>query len=87
MGLSYIRDRAVESYVWSYMVFYEEDLAVTRMVFAKLFVLAVIMDDIYDCHANIEECRKLHEAIQMFNENLLHPIRSKYHVKPSNSLT
>uniref|UniRef100_A0A0E0HCB2 Terpene synthase n=2 Tax=Oryza nivara TaxID=4536 RepID=A0A0E0HCB2_ORYNI len=71
MGLSYIRDRAVESYVWSNMVFYEEDLAVTRMVFAKLFVLAVIMDDIYDCHANIEECRKLHEAIQRWDESAI----------------
>ncbi|XP_052157229.1 tau-cadinol synthase-like isoform X3 [Oryza glaberrima] len=71
MGLSYIRDRAVESYVWSNMVFYEEDLAVTRMVFAKLFVLAVIMDDTYDCHANIEECQKLHEAIQRWDESAI----------------
>ncbi|KAF0924561.1 hypothetical protein E2562_010200, partial [Oryza meyeriana var. granulata] len=64
IGLSYVRDHAVETYIWSNMSLYEEDLVVTRMICAKLIGLIVIMDDTYDCHTNIHECRKLNEAIQ-----------------------
>ena len=66
MGLSYLRDRLVESYTWSQMLFYEEGLALTRIIFTKIIVLMVIMDDTYDSHATIQECRKLNEAIQRF---------------------
>lgn len=62
--LSYARDRAVESYLWSYVVFYEKDLVLSRMIFAKIFALLVTMDDTYDDYATIEESRKLNEAIQ-----------------------
>ncbi|KAL5215196.1 hypothetical protein ABZP36_004348 [Zizania latifolia] len=64
MGLSYVRDRAVESYVWSYVVSYEEGSSLTRMIFAKIIAFIILMDDTYDAHATIHECRKLNEAIQ-----------------------
>lgn len=64
--LSYLRDRVVESYTWSHMLFYEEGLAFTRITFTKIIVLIIMMDDTYDSHATIQECRKLNEAIQRF---------------------
>ncbi|BAS88665.1 Os04g0341500, partial [Oryza sativa Japonica Group] len=65
--LSHVRDRAVESYLWSYALFYEENLTLTRMILAKIIVFIVLMDDTYDDHATIEECRKLNEAIQRYD--------------------
>lgn len=64
IGLTYIRDRAVESYIWSHTILFGEALALTRMICAKIIILLVIMDDTYDAHATIEESRKLNEAIQ-----------------------
>uniref|UniRef100_A0A0E0I863 Uncharacterized protein n=1 Tax=Oryza nivara TaxID=4536 RepID=A0A0E0I863_ORYNI len=69
--LSYARDRAVESYLWSYVVFYEKDLVLSRMIFAKIFALLVTMDDTYDDYATIEESRKLNEAIQRWDESAI----------------
>lgn len=69
MGLSYIRDRVVESYVWSYVVFYEEDSALARMIFTKIIAFIILMDDTYDSYATIQECRKLNEAIQRWDES------------------
>uniref|UniRef100_A0A0E0L0B1 Terpene synthase n=1 Tax=Oryza punctata TaxID=4537 RepID=A0A0E0L0B1_ORYPU len=69
--LSYARDRAVETYLWSYVVFYEEGLVLPRMIFAKIFALLVTMDDTYDDHATIEESRKLNEAIQRWDESAI----------------
>ncbi|XP_052152134.1 tau-cadinol synthase-like isoform X1 [Oryza glaberrima] len=71
IGLSYLRDRVVESYTWSYMLFFEEGLALTRMICAKLIALIVIMDDTYDAHATIHESRKLNEAIQRWDESAI----------------
>ncbi|EAZ30283.1 hypothetical protein OsJ_14329 [Oryza sativa Japonica Group] len=69
--LSHVRDRAVESYLWSYALFYEENLTLTRMILAKIIVFIVLMDDTYDDHATIEECRKLNEAIQRWDESAI----------------
>uniref|UniRef100_A0A0D3FUC4 Uncharacterized protein n=1 Tax=Oryza barthii TaxID=65489 RepID=A0A0D3FUC4_9ORYZ len=69
--LSHVRDRAVESYLWSYAQFYEENLTVTRMILAKIIVFIVLMDDTYDDRATIEECRKLNKAIQRWDESAI----------------
>ncbi|KAL5214349.1 hypothetical protein ABZP36_003501, partial [Zizania latifolia] len=69
--LNYVRDRAVENYVWSYILFHEEGLALTRMITAKIVGLIIILDDTYDSHATIEECRKLNEAIQRWDESAI----------------
>lgn len=39
MGLDHIRDRVIECYTWSYAVYHEKDLALARMIFAKLVAL------------------------------------------------
>uniref|UniRef100_A0A0E0DCN3 Uncharacterized protein n=1 Tax=Oryza meridionalis TaxID=40149 RepID=A0A0E0DCN3_9ORYZ len=69
--LSHVRDRAVESYLWSYALFYEENLTLTRMILAKIIGFTILMDDTYDDHATIEECRKLNEAIQRWDESAI----------------
>ncbi|KAG8064346.1 hypothetical protein GUJ93_ZPchr0004g39480 [Zizania palustris] len=70
--LSYVRDRPVGNYVWSYLLFHEEGLALTRMITVKIIGLIIILDDTYDSHATIEECRKLNEAIQRWDESAIH---------------
>ncbi|KAG8064271.1 hypothetical protein GUJ93_ZPchr0004g38674 [Zizania palustris] len=77
MGLNYVRDRAVESYVWSYVASYEEGSALTRMIFAKIIAFIILMDDTYDAHATIHECRKLNEAIQRWDESAI-PLLPEY---------
>ena len=54
----------VECYFWSYTVYYEQEYTRARMILARLFMLASLLDDTYDVHATLEECRKLNEAIQ-----------------------
>uniref|UniRef100_A0A0E0KP72 Uncharacterized protein n=1 Tax=Oryza punctata TaxID=4537 RepID=A0A0E0KP72_ORYPU len=71
MGLSYIRERVVEAYTWSYMMYYEEDFALTRMFVAKLIALGTVMDDTYDAHATIQECRLLNTAIQRWDDSAI----------------
>ncbi|TVU26105.1 hypothetical protein EJB05_28637, partial [Eragrostis curvula] len=69
IGLSYVRDRVVELYTWSCIYVHEEGFALTRVIFAKLLVLSTIMDDTYDAHATIDDCRKLNIAIQRWDES------------------
>ncbi|KAL6658472.1 hypothetical protein ACP70R_004058 [Stipagrostis hirtigluma subsp. patula] len=69
IGLSYVRDRAVEAYTWAVIYVHEEGLELTRMTLSKLVVLIMILDDTYDVHATIEECRKLDTAIQRWDES------------------
>uniref|UniRef100_I1PK98 Terpene synthase metal-binding domain-containing protein n=2 Tax=Oryza glaberrima TaxID=4538 RepID=I1PK98_ORYGL len=69
MELSYVRDRVIEAYTWSYMSFYEESFAWTRMFLAKIIALTTVMDDTYDTHATIEESRLLNTAIQRWDKS------------------
>lgn len=64
MELTYSRDRIVECYFWSYTIYYEQKYAQARIILAKIFVLATLLDDTYDMHAILEEGQKLNEAIQ-----------------------
>ncbi|KAG8064357.1 hypothetical protein GUJ93_ZPchr0004g40004 [Zizania palustris] len=41
------------------------------MIFAKICGIITILDDTYDSHATIEECRKLNEAIQRWDETAI----------------
>uniref|UniRef100_A0A0E0KDZ5 Terpene synthase metal-binding domain-containing protein n=1 Tax=Oryza punctata TaxID=4537 RepID=A0A0E0KDZ5_ORYPU len=69
--LSYARDRLVESYFWTCGVFHEEEHSRARIIFAKVFGLLSLMDDTYDVHATLEECYKLNEAIQRWDESAI----------------
>uniref|UniRef100_A0A0D9ZJ57 Terpene synthase N-terminal domain-containing protein n=1 Tax=Oryza glumipatula TaxID=40148 RepID=A0A0D9ZJ57_9ORYZ len=84
MELRYIRDRTIEAYAWSYMMFYEEDFAFTRMFVAKIIALDTVMDDTYDAHATIEECRQLNTAIQRWDKSaisILPEYLKKFYIK------
>ncbi len=62
--LSYARDCLVESYFWTCAMFHGEDYSRARIIFAKVFQLMTMTDDIYDIHATLEECYKFNEAVQ-----------------------
>ncbi|KAM0881860.1 hypothetical protein ACQ4PT_032673 [Festuca glaucescens] len=76
-GLTYARDRMAEAYFWSYTVFYEQNYARARMMYSKLILLISLLDDTYDAHATIEECRKLNAAIQRWDESSI-PLMPEY---------
>ncbi|XP_044336657.1 tau-cadinol synthase-like [Triticum aestivum] len=69
IGLSYIRCRVVESYTWAYVVYYQRGFKLPRRIIAMMIVLITTVDDTYDIHATIDDCRKLHEAIQSNNDD------------------
>ncbi|CAL5083184.1 unnamed protein product [Urochloa decumbens] len=69
MKLSYARDRPVENYYWTCVVFHEAKYSRARMMFAKTVGMLSTMDDTYDVHATLEECCKLNEAIQRWDES------------------
>ncbi|SPT15473.1 unnamed protein product [Triticum aestivum] len=68
IDLSFIRDRLVESYTWAYVLYYEKGFELQRSITTKMIVLITTLDDTYDIRASIEECRKLHEAIQRWDK-------------------
>jgi hypothetical protein len=62
--MSYARDRMVECYFWSNMVYYEQEHRRARVILAKIIALTSLLDDTYDSYATLEDSRKLNEAIQ-----------------------
>ncbi|KAL6648161.1 hypothetical protein ACP70R_012385 [Stipagrostis hirtigluma subsp. patula] len=84
VGLTYSRDRVVECYLWSYTAFYEQEYTRARMILAKIIALIILTDDTYDVRATLEECRKLNEAIQRWEESaisLLPEYLKKFYLK------
>ncbi|KAL6644325.1 hypothetical protein ACP70R_015933 [Stipagrostis hirtigluma subsp. patula] len=69
VNLRYSRDRIVEIYFWTCTMLHEEEYSHARMLFAKTFGFFSLMDDTYDVHATLDECYKLNEAIQMWDES------------------
>ncbi|XP_044964596.1 tau-cadinol synthase-like isoform X1 [Hordeum vulgare subsp. vulgare] len=69
VGLNYARDRLVEGYIWCYAVYHEKEFALSRIFLTKQLMLISLMDDTYDAHATIEECRQLNAAIQRWDES------------------
>ncbi|KAG0524929.1 hypothetical protein BDA96_06G011100 [Sorghum bicolor] len=67
--LPYARDRLVENYFWTSGVLHEEEYSLARMFFAKAFGMASPLDDTFDAHATLEECHKLQEAMQRWDES------------------
>nr|ABF96086.1 Terpene synthase family, metal binding domain containing protein, expressed [Oryza sativa Japonica Group] len=67
--LSYARDCLVESYFWTCAMFHGEDYSRARIIFAKVFQLMTMTDDIYDIHATLEECYKFNEAVQRWDKS------------------
>ncbi|CAO2034288.1 unnamed protein product [Urochloa humidicola] len=66
--LPYARDRMVEIYFWTCGMLHEEEYSQARMLFAKTFGMVSLLDDTFDVHATLEECHKLNEAMQRWDE-------------------
>uniref|UniRef100_A0ACD6A9J9 Uncharacterized protein n=1 Tax=Avena sativa TaxID=4498 RepID=A0ACD6A9J9_AVESA len=67
--LPYARDRMVEIYFWTCGMLHEEEYSDARMLFAKTFGMVSLLDDTFDVHATLEECHKLTEAMQRWDES------------------
>ncbi|KAF8641595.1 hypothetical protein HU200_067786 [Digitaria exilis] len=63
------QDRMVEIYFWTCGMLHEEEYSHARMFFAKTFGMVSLLDDTFDVHATLEECRKLNEAMQRWDES------------------
>ncbi|XP_021320375.1 alpha-humulene synthase isoform X1 [Sorghum bicolor] len=75
--LPYARNRIVETHLFSSGVFPEKEHSRARIIFTKTFAFLSLMDDTYDTHATLEECQKLTEAIQRWDESMV-PILPEY---------
>ncbi|KAK8448374.1 hypothetical protein SEVIR_7G042600v4 [Setaria viridis] len=69
--LPYARDRMVEIYFWTCGMLHEEEYSHSRMLFAKTFGMVSLLDDTFDVHATLEECHKLNEAMQRWDESVV----------------
>uniref|UniRef100_A0ACD5V367 Uncharacterized protein n=1 Tax=Avena sativa TaxID=4498 RepID=A0ACD5V367_AVESA len=90
IDLNYSRNRIVECYFWSHTVHYEQQYGQARIVLAKIFVIATLLDDTFDMHATLEEGRQLNEAIQRWDESailLLPNYLKKYYVRLMKTFT
>uniref|UniRef100_A0ACD6AQG5 Uncharacterized protein n=1 Tax=Avena sativa TaxID=4498 RepID=A0ACD6AQG5_AVESA len=59
----------VEIYFWTCGMLHEEEYSDARMLFAKTFGMVSLLDDTFDVHATLEECHKLTEAMQRWDES------------------
>ncbi|KAG8087870.1 hypothetical protein GUJ93_ZPchr0010g10268 [Zizania palustris] len=69
--LSYARDRLVECYFWTYLIFHEEEYSRARIIVTKVLTLTTLMDDTYDIGATTEECHMLNKAIQRWDKTVV----------------
>ncbi|WVZ83460.1 hypothetical protein U9M48_030606 [Paspalum notatum var. saurae] len=69
VNLPYARDRMVEIFFWTCGMLHEEEYSHARMLFAKTFGLVSLLDDAFDVHATLEECYKINEAMQRWDES------------------
>ncbi|KAM0910059.1 hypothetical protein ACQ4PT_014393 [Festuca glaucescens] len=69
INLPYSRDRIVETYLWCCGMIPEEENSRGRLIFTKTFGILSLLDDTFDVHATLEECRRLNEAFQRWDEN------------------
>lgn len=60
----------IECYFQSYNVYHEEEHARARMILTKILVLWTLLDDTFDAGATLDDCRKLHQAIQRLSSDL-----------------
>ncbi|XP_010440109.1 PREDICTED: (E)-beta-ocimene synthase, chloroplastic isoform X1 [Camelina sativa] len=67
--LDFVRDRITESYFWTIGIFYEPEFKYHRMILTKIFMLIVIMDDIYDIYGTIEELEIFTNVVEKWDVN------------------
>nr|AJD19683.1 sesquiterpene synthase Tps3 [Cucumis melo] len=65
--LYFARDRMVESYIWALGVFYEPKYSYGRIILAKIAVLTILLDDIYDVYGTFDELELFTNAIERWD--------------------
>lgn len=63
---SYSRDRLVEIYFWSVAQYYEPYFSRGRLIFTKIFMMLMIIDDTYDAYGTFDELQRFTDAIERF---------------------
>nr|P0CJ43.1 RecName: Full=(E)-beta-ocimene synthase, chloroplastic; AltName: Full=(E,E)-alpha-farnesene synthase; AltName: Full=Terpenoid synthase 2; Short=AtTPS02; Flags: Precursor [Arabidopsis thaliana] len=67
--LDFVRDRITESYFWTIGIFYEPEFKYCRKILTKIFMLIVIMDDIYDIYGTLEELELFTNVVEKWDVN------------------
>uniref|UniRef100_A0A1W7HBY1 Terpene synthase n=1 Tax=Scoparia dulcis TaxID=107240 RepID=A0A1W7HBY1_SCODU len=78
-SLSFTRDRVVESFLWAVGVAYEPEYGSLRKWLTKAILLVLIIDDMYDIYASLEESEIFTKAVERWDpteiEQLPEPIQ------------
>nr|AFU73872.1 putative monofunctional diterpene synthase [Pinus contorta] len=77
--LNFTRDRVAEIYFSIASTMFEPELATCRAIFTKTTVCLVILDDLYDTHASLENINLFNEAFKRWDLSLLD--RMQEHMK------
>nr|GEW39119.1 germacrene A synthase [Tanacetum cinerariifolium] len=70
----YIRDRVPEIYLWISGLYFEPRYSLARIIATKITLFLVVLDDIYDAYATIEEIRLLTDAINKWDISAMEQI-------------
>lgn len=65
--LPFARDRWVECYFWGLGLYFEPQYTLARTILAKVFSIMIVLDDIYDVYATLEEVTLLTDAIDRWD--------------------
>eukprot|EP00253_Pinus_taeda_P007340 PITA_07340 len=68
--LNFYRKRHVEFYFWAVTCIFEPEFCHSRVAFAKLCVVAAVLDDLYDTHGMLNELKTVSEAVRRWNSSL-----------------
>ncbi|KAI0502223.1 hypothetical protein KFK09_017170 [Dendrobium nobile] len=63
-SLPFTRDRLIEGYFWTLLVYFEPHYSRARLMMTKIFSLISILDDIYDAYGTVEELQLLTDVIE-----------------------
>ncbi|CAO2149826.1 unnamed protein product [Urochloa humidicola] len=77
LKLPYSRDRLVESFFYALGLFHEEENFRARIMLTMVSAILTPIDDTFDNHAPLEECRILDEAIQRWDLSMV-PVLPEY---------
>lgn len=64
---SYSRDRTVEMYLWSVAQYFEPHFSRGRIIFTKIYLLLLIIDDTYDAYGTLGELHRHSRKVRMTN--------------------
>ncbi|PSS20954.1 (-)-germacrene D synthase [Actinidia chinensis var. chinensis] len=78
--VSYTRDRALESMLWSTFVCFEPQYSLSRVILAQFVQMLTVADDTYDAYGTYEELKLLTSAVQRWDVSATHELPT--YIKP-----